>query len=170
MEIPICPKCKLHVIPKEDGTCPNCHAEMRSWKKRSTPKSQEVMQSEAGISYEEPDAGEIKSPSDRQNETPAVEYPGMTKCQFCGEPNPSQRTICIHCSRLIKPEKKKSRFARIISGFGWIVAGVILIAADSEFDLSLFHLVSIPFLLSIIGVSIILYGLAEILGFHGKKK
>ena len=83
----------------------------------------------------------------------------MKTCQHCSYQNPNNRQLCLQCGKLIKSE---SAFSRIASGIMWVIAGFVLIAADSNFDLYLFKLIPIPFALTLIGILIIFYGIGKI--------
>jgi hypothetical protein len=54
--------------------------------------------------------------------------------------------------------KKETRLSQITSGVMWMVGGIILILADTSFDLALFHFIRIPFGNTILGLCIIIYG------------
>jgi len=83
----------------------------------------------------------------------------MKTCQHCGHQNPNHRELCLECGKLIK---KETRLSQIASGVMWIVGGIVLILADTSFDLALFKLVPIPFGYSILGICIIIYGASKI--------
>jgi hypothetical protein len=78
----------------------------------------------------------------------------MKTCQHCGYENPRHRELCLQCGQLIEIP---SRFSQIAYGFIWILGGIVLIIADSHFDL-----LFIPFALSIVGVGVIFYGIGTI--------
>jgi hypothetical protein len=65
----------------------------------------------------------------------------------------------LQCGKLIK---KETRFSQVASGAMWIVGGVVLILADTSFDLAIFHLIPIPFGYSILGICIMIYGGSKI--------
>lgn len=89
----------------------------------------------------------------------------MKTCQHCGYQNPNQRELCLQCGKLIK---KETRLAQIALGLTWIMGGIILILADTSFDLAIFHVLRIPFGYSILGICIIIYGGREI--FPGQER
>jgi len=85
----------------------------------------------------------------------------MAKCPYCGQENPDNSQVCIECSR---PLKKKRRRSRLLSGIGWIVGGVILIGAEFIWDLSLFGLLTTPWLFAALGAIAILKGIVDLFG------
>lgn len=40
----------------------------------------------------------------------------------------------------------------------WIIGGIVLILADTSFDLAIFHWIRIPFGYSILGMGVMIYG------------
>ncbi len=87
----------------------------------------------------------------------------MKTCQHCGYQNPNHRELCLQCGKLIK---KETRLSQIASGVMWIIGGIVLILADTSYDLAIFHLIRIPFGYSILGICVIIYGGGKI--FPGK--
>jgi uncharacterized membrane protein YvbJ len=83
----------------------------------------------------------------------------MKTCQHCGHQNPNHRELCLQCGKSIK---KETRLSQIASGVMWIAGGIILILADTSFDLALFHWIRIPFGYAILGICIIIYGAGKI--------
>ena len=43
MDLSICPNCKMHVLPKLDGTCPSCQSMIPQKEKGSISKSFETI-------------------------------------------------------------------------------------------------------------------------------
>lgn len=83
----------------------------------------------------------------------------MKTCQHCGYENPNHRELCLQCGKMIK---KETGLSQISSGVMWISAGIVLILADTSFDLAIFHLIAIPFGYTILGICIIIYGAGKI--------
>ena len=83
----------------------------------------------------------------------------MKTCPHCGKENPDSSQICIECS---KPLKKKRRVNRVLSGMGWILGGVILIAAEFMYDLSLFGILETSWLLAALGGVAIIKGIVDV--------
>jgi hypothetical protein len=83
----------------------------------------------------------------------------MKTCPHCGHENPDSSQECIECHQ---PLKKKRRIPRVLSGIGWILAGVILIAAELIWDLDLFGMFSGPWLLAALGLVAIIKGLVDV--------
>ena len=83
----------------------------------------------------------------------------MKTCQHCDHQNPKHRQLCLQCGKLIK---KESKLSQIASGIMWVIGGIVLIATDSNFDLAIFKFIPIPFGLSILGISTIVYGAGQI--------
>jgi hypothetical protein len=84
----------------------------------------------------------------------------MKMCPHCGQENSDSSQVCIECSR---PLKKKRRANRVLSGIGWIVAGVILIAAELLYDLDLFGLTG-PWVMAALGMVAVVKGLVDVFG------
>ncbi len=70
----------------------------------------------------------------------------MIICPHCGHVNPDARILCTNCYKPLRPEERRWM------GLFYIVAGVLAIAADSQFDLN-----HIPWLLTVAGVVAIIY-------------
>jgi len=83
----------------------------------------------------------------------------MKTCPHCGQENPDSSQVCIECS---KPLKKKRRMNRILSGIGWIVGGLILIAAEFMYDLDLFGILTGPWVMAALGMAAVIKGLVDV--------
>ena len=83
----------------------------------------------------------------------------MKTCQYCGHQNPKHRQLCLQCGKLMEQESKLSQIA---TGIMYVIGGIVLVAADANFDLAIFKLIPIPFALSILGIFIAIFGIGQI--------
>ena len=83
----------------------------------------------------------------------------MKTCPNCGQENPNSSRVCTAC---FEPLKKKRRTNRVLSGIGWIVGGLILIAAEFFYDLSLFNILTIPWGMAILGGIGVIKGIVDV--------
>ena len=84
----------------------------------------------------------------------------MTICPHCNQENPKGRVLCIHCGRNLE---KVTKARTIINSVWGIIGGFVLILFDTDMVLSVGHVIPIPYGLSFIGISVILYCLENII-------
>lgn len=84
----------------------------------------------------------------------------MIICPHCNQENPKGRVLCVHCGRNLE---KVTKTRTIINSVWGIIGGLILILFDTDMVLSIGHVIPIPYGLSFIGISVILYCLENII-------
>jgi hypothetical protein len=84
----------------------------------------------------------------------------MKICPHCNQENPKGRVLCVHCGRNLE---KVTKARTIINSVWGIIGGLVLILFDTDMVLSIGHVIPIPYGYSIIGVSVILYCLENII-------
>ena len=84
----------------------------------------------------------------------------MIICPHCNQENPKGRVLCVHCGRNLE---KATKTRTIINSVWGIIGGLILILFDTDMVLSIGHVIPIPYGLSFIGISVILYCLENII-------
>jgi hypothetical protein len=79
------------------------------------------------------------------------------KCPHCGVENDPGRSLCINCAKPLREEQKSA--LTILRGPGYIIGGIILVAANETLVL---HILPIPGVLFIIGALLFLMGCIQL--------